>query len=194
MGNALNRWPSSAELQQLLRNAQSNGGEAVDALLRRVRPAVLTYFRGYVDSDTAEDLTQEALIRLARSIGRIEPERGDKYIRTIARNLLRTEYHRRGREGEGRVALDVNSLAFSTSPAEDEKLEAEELADAFRRVATELPEDLRQVLYAYLAGDSTAALADAQRVARGTVRTRLLRVRRILRGVLDQDSGGNRST
>ncbi len=66
------------------------GHDAVKALDRSFRPALLAYFNKRVrDPGEAEDLTQEVFIRLAGHPDRHNGERLSAYVFTIAGNLLK---------------------------------------------------------------------------------------------------------
>ena len=67
------------------------------ALFNAEAPSLLHLARFYVDDKTAaEDLVQEAFIRLSRSMSRVrEPARGAAYLRSIVINLAR-DHNRRG--------------------------------------------------------------------------------------------------
>jgi len=67
------------------------------ALFNAEAPSLLHLARFYVDDKTAaEDLVQEAFIRLSRSMSRVrDPARGAAYLRSIVINLAR-DHNRRG--------------------------------------------------------------------------------------------------
>lgn len=70
---------------------------ALEGLFRSEAPRLVQIARWFTDDRTAaEDLVQEAFIRLARSGHRIrDPERAAAYLRTIVVNLAR-DHNRRG--------------------------------------------------------------------------------------------------
>ena len=88
------------------------------ALFNAEAPSLLHLARFYVEDKTAaEDLVQEAFIRLSRSIERVrDPARGAAYLRSIVINLAR-DHNRRG----------LVSLHHRPPPADDEP-SAEEAA------------------------------------------------------------------
>jgi DNA-directed RNA polymerase specialized sigma24 family protein len=90
-------WPAQETLGQLVREAQQDGADALNRLLGTLRPALVTFFDLRLPSDQTEDLTQLALMRIAKALPRIDPERADSYTITVARNLLRTAYRERAR-------------------------------------------------------------------------------------------------
>lgn len=91
MQSARARWPSHDELSTLVRAAHDGGPRAIDRVLEAVRPSLRSFFARPFPTVVAEEFAQSALIRVARAAGRIEPERADRYLMTLARNILRTE-------------------------------------------------------------------------------------------------------
>jgi RNA polymerase sigma factor (sigma-70 family) len=174
-------WPPAEELTRFVREARSGRPGALDELLDLLRPALVSFFERRFALDTADDLAQPASIRICGAIQRIDPERADSYIATIARNLLRTAYRRQSRD---------MSRADETSPEElptrgvsaDRRVEYEDLVRAVHRACAEkLRPGLREVAAGLLRGDTPVEIARALEVSPVTVRTRLMRVRAILR-------------
>lgn len=174
-------WPPPDELIRLVRGTQEEDPSALDELLRALRPALLAYFAYRLSDDSAEDLTQVALIRITRAVPRIAPERADRYITTIARNLLRTAYRRRRRD-ELRRAPPAAIDAAESQLAADLDAEYAELTEAIQQVAaTRLPVPLGQIVLGLLQGETPIEIATAEHVNPTTIRTRLLRARAVLR-------------
>src|SRR2546425_1529515 len=173
-------WPAPETLGQLVREAQRDSPDALNRLLATLRPALIRFFERRLPSDLTEDLAQVALMRIAKALRRIDPERADSYTITVARNLLRTAYRERARD-LGRD-LPVGSEMASTTPAPDSQAEYEELVLAVHRaVLTKLPRPLQQIMSRVLEDQSPSQIADKLHVSPVTVRTRLMRARWILR-------------
>ncbi len=173
-------WPASELLGQLVREAQRDGTGALNRLLETLRPALVTFFERRLRSDQTEDLAQLALMRIARALRRIDPERADSYTITVARNLLRTAYREHARD-LGRY-VPVGAELASAMPSPDSQAEYEELVLALHRaVLTKLPHPLRQIVGGVLEDKSPLQIAEELHVSPVTVRTRLMRARWILR-------------
>ena len=124
------------------------------------------------DRNAAEDLVQEAFIRLARNAGRVrDPARAPAYLRSIVLNLARDENRR------GLVSMRHRSvLAQSTTTSDDDELTVREdqrqVLDALR----DLPERQRTCLvlryYDELGPD---AIAETLGISRNSVKTHLQR-------------------
>lgn len=189
-------WPDRQVLRGLVLEAQHDGTNGLNALLTALRPAFMLFFGNRLPVDDAEDLAQSALIRVAGALRRIDPERADAYISTVARNLLRTAFRRRAMERCRHADIDAMS-EIAESRSGSLQAEYEELVREVHRVArTGLPEAVAEVVLSLLRGETTAEIAERLSVSPVTVRTRLLRARAILRRELqalaEMSSQGNR--
>ena len=174
------------ELGRLVSAAQRESGRAVDTLLRVIRPRLLEYFTRRLPGDEADDLAQLALLRVVKALPRIDSIRASAFVATVAQNLLRTAQRRFARDAQRFTYGDAIDTIESALRADDEA-EHHEFLDAIRIVSTKsLPNELRGVIHALLRGQSYAEIAAMQGVRQGTVRTRLLRARAILREELSQ--------
>jgi RNA polymerase sigma factor (sigma-70 family) len=140
--------------------------------------------RVFVDHrDAAEDIVQEAFIRMARSLDRIQdPDRAGAYLRSIVLNLAR-DHNRRGL-----VSLRHRlPLQDSVASAEDEVVLSEshqQVVDALR----DLPGRQRDCMilrhYDELSVDE---VAEALGISRNSVKTHLTRGMRALEASLAGD-------
>jgi RNA polymerase sigma factor (sigma-70 family) len=183
MQHATTPWPSADTLSRLVSHARGGEAAAVEKLLAVLRPSLLSFFKRRLSVDTAEDLTQRALVRIGGAVQRIDPERADVYISTVARNLLRTTYRVEARDRSRDGQSDPADLVSST-PAVDWRVEYAELVRAVHRACLRMRPGLREVAEGVLRGDSAADMARNLDVSPITVRTRLMRVRAILRSEL----------
>jgi RNA polymerase sigma factor (sigma-70 family) len=169
------RWPAPNALTELVLGAKRDP-RGVDALLAAIRPALHTFFRQRTDADAAEDLTQLSLLRIARAVSRIEPERADSYLSTVARNLLRTSYRVRARDRRR------TSMLTAAEDMTDQRAEYDDLASAVQRACLAIDQPaLRGIALGVLRGHSTTELANQFDISPITVRTRLMKVRASLR-------------
>ena len=178
-------WPATKELADLVRDAQSDNSRGLNALLRTLRRPILRFFERRLSHDDAEDLTQVALVRIANALHRIDPDRADRYIRAVARNLLRSTFQLRAKE-----AARITSLVDADEVDSGEDIEAlveyHELLEIIERSSrAALPDPLREIVRGCLRGESLAEIADQQMINPITIRTRLLRARAILRLYLE---------
>jgi len=147
--------------------------------------------RLFVDHrDAAEDIVQEAFIRMARSLDRIrDPSRADAYLRSIVLNVAR-DHNRRGLLSL-RHCLPANDLdpggVDETIAADDEQ---RRVVEAVRR----LPRRQRDcVTLRYLMDLSVAEIADTLDLSENSVKTHLKRGLARLRtetGLVDEPTEG----
>lgn len=177
-------WPESTKLASLVREAQRSVRGADEALLAVLRPSLLGFFSARLPREFAEDLTQNALIRIAGALQRIDPERADAYVATVARNLLRSAHRRRTIEGRRRIDVDLDAIPIDREGV-DARVEREELVRMVHAVIrSKLPPLLADTVRALLNGSTPIEIAALQGVSPVTVRTRLMRARALLRAEL----------
>jgi RNA polymerase sigma-70 factor (ECF subfamily) len=139
----------------------------------------------------AQDLVQDAFVKLWRTADRYEPARGslDTWVLLVARSLAIDALRRRVLESrtleEHGAAPDVEA-----GPGPDELAVAGDLAARARRAIARLAPEQRAALeLAYLAGKTSAEVAELEGIPLGTAKTRirtaLLRLRDAL---LDEEA------
>ena len=135
--------------------------------------ALIRLARIFVDHrDAAEDIVQEAFIRLARSLDRIrDPSRIDAYLRSIVLNLAR-DHNRRGllslRHQMPANDLDPTGVEETITGNDDHRL----LIEALRT----LPRRQRDcVALRYLLDLPVAEVADTLNISQNSVKTHLKR-------------------
>jgi len=137
------------------------------------------------DRNAAEDLVQEAFIRLARSAHRIKDERkAAAYLRSIVLNLAR-DHNRRGLVSL-RHRLPLDDREASTEDIVVLSEEHQQVVDALR----ELPHRQRDCLILrYFDELGIDDIAETLGVSRNSVKTHLTRGMRALEGQLTQMAG-----
>ena len=174
-------WPTHERLGNLVRAVHRDEPRALDKLLAAIRPALVSFFARRIAPSVSEDLAQVALMRVVRAIDRIDPERADRYVMTVAHNLLRTEFRRRARDARRELPLDLASDIEAPITMHVE-VEQEELARAIHRVSLDtLPPSLREIVLSLLRGLTPAEIAEQEHLNPITIRTRLMRARALLR-------------
>ncbi len=131
----------------LLQRARRGEIDALEAICEREwRPVYGIVYRAVGNVSEAQDLTQETFIRALRSFDRF---RGDQrafraYLGTIARNLVRDRWRRRGLQ---QVAMDEAAQIPSTRPGPEERAMGGVDAETLRTAMATLPESYRTVLW-----------------------------------------------
>ena len=137
------------------------------------------------NDDDAQDLVQEALIRVRRGLERYEPGSLQGWLARIVTNVFLDEMRRRKRRPTDALPDDPGSVLPST-PAADEVFTG--LSAEIQRALEELPEEFRVPVVLCDVGDlSYEQIAVTTGVPIGTVRSRLHRGRRMLRAALTAD-------
>lgn len=195
MAIALPRWSPhppagspSRDSTQLVAAHLAGDGEAFAELVRRYRERLLNFVDRMIhDRDRAEDLVQEAFLRVFRHIGRYDPARKfSTWIYTIASNLAKNELRNRGRNPlvlyqalRGRGDDETRPLQFEDARTRPDDLFAgrhlRQLVDA--TVATLAPHHREVFVLRELEGRSYEEIAGIIGVNLGTVKSRLNRAR-----------------
>jgi len=183
-------WPDDVELLPAVRDAQRGVPSAVDALLARLRPTLVTYFGHSLDPDDAEDLAQQALIRIAQALPRIDPARAARYVTRVAQNLLRSEHERRPPDRRWAVAVELADTVESPFPTDGDAELSDRDAARLASLDT-LPPTLRTIVDGVLRGLTPSEIGAEQGVHPVTIRTRLSRARTLLRRHLTLEGDGS---
>ena len=139
-----------------------------------------------VEPDWVDDLAQDAFVVAYREMDSYDSERDfGKWLRGIARNLVRNELRKQGRHRrilhEG---LSQHLLKFSEQ--EEEQFEAGHVS-ALRDCVEQLPNRSRELIHSrYFEGWNASILADKFGVKAATIRQTLLRIRRQLYQCINQ--------
>lgn len=147
--------------------------DVVADLFREHATSLVRLARLFVDDrNAAEDLVQEAFIRLDRSLHRIErPEKAAAYLRAIVLNLAR-DHNRRGSVSL-RHQLPADRLRWS--PVEDDLVLAEDQREVLEALRT-LPRRQRDCLVLhYLLELTVPAIAETLGLSANSVKTHLQR-------------------
>ena len=143
--------------EDLLAGFQAGDAEAFERLLRRHRGPLFSFLLRMVgDRQRAEDLTQEAFLRLVRAAGRWEARAKFKtWLYTVARNLCadqsRRDRFRRtdsldapapGSEGDG---VPLVERVASDGPLPDRAADSALVRPALERALSSLPGEPREV-------------------------------------------------
>jgi RNA polymerase sigma-70 factor, ECF subfamily len=131
----------------------------------------------------AQDLVQEALLRVRAGLERYQPGSLDGWLARIVTNVFIDEMRRRKRRPvDGFPDDDLDRVLPPTPPAD---VGGAGLSTEIQAALASLPEEFRvPVVLCDVAGQSYEAIAAALHVPLGTVRSRLHRGRRMLRAAL----------
>ena len=165
---------------------EASGAEGADALVAALFAAEATRLvslaRFFVDDRTAaEDLVQEAFIRLSRSAHRIrDPERAAAYLRSIVINLAR-DHNRRGL-----VSLRHRPPAVLDEPSAEETAAARESRSEVVQALRQLPHRQRDCLVLrYYLDLPVEQIATTLGISPNSVKTHVQRGMRALASTLE---------
>ena len=137
--------PPLSEDAELVVRARSGNEEAFRRLVEKYRPVAYRTAYGFVrDEHTARDISQEAFVRVYRSLDRFDTSRPfATWLRRITVNLAVDELRRRRRRPEAPLDVDV-----AARPQADPSREAElaEEKQAVWEVLDQLPLKYRTVM------------------------------------------------
>jgi RNA polymerase sigma-70 factor (ECF subfamily) len=132
----------------------------------------------------AQDLVQEALLRVRKGLERYEPGSLEGWLARIVTNVFLDDVRRRQRRPTDPLPDDPER-ALPTAPAADEA--SRELSAEIQAALASLPAEFRvPVVLCDVADQSYEQIADAIGIPVGTVRSRIHRGRRMLRAALTE--------
>lgn len=153
------------------------GNAALETSAHRYRPVLIRYFRRHLDTDTdAEDLAQEALMRLVRSPAQVDNT--EAYLLRIASNLLRDRFRRdRTHHAAAHDSLETTLHDCPTEePGSDRVYEGRERLERFLSALEELPPRCRQVfLLQRYEGMTYTAIAKRLQISVSAVEKHMMR-------------------
>jgi RNA polymerase sigma-70 factor (ECF subfamily) len=178
----------------------SEKAPAFDAIYREYQPKLLRYLDGMVGPTEAEELTQETLLKVSRSLATFREEAQlSTWIYRIATNTARDRLRTRSfqasararsldgeDEGPPRPVPDRDVWSGDEAPAIPEALARSQMNACIRGVVDELPEDYRAVLLlSDYEGLKDREIAEVLGTSTGAVKIRLHRARAQLKAALD---------
>lgn len=143
--------------------------------------------------DDAQDVTQEAFIKIYRNGSRftyVEGARFKSWGYKILINTAITHYNKNKRALTTQVSVDDELYAIQlAAPERDtDALFSGELYQGVRHVLSELPESVSDLLRKYYFEDRALKdIAREQRISLSAVKTRLMRARRYFKRALQKD-------
>ncbi|MGE5131766.1 MAG: sigma-70 family RNA polymerase sigma factor [Gemmatimonadota bacterium] len=158
--------------------------DTVDTWLDSYRVPLVGFVLPLVNGDmqAAEDVVQETMIRGWQHAGELRPEHVGSWLRTVARNIAISAYHRRRRARPREVPLDENALP-RTDDGLDRVLDAWLVAAALNAVN---PEHRAVIVELFYRRRPVAEVAQLLAIPEGTVRSRCFYGLRALRRELEK--------
>ncbi len=185
----------------LVRKCLTGDAVAWEEIVRLYNRRIYSLCYRFTNSpDDAQDLTQDVFIRVYRTLGSYDTEKGafGTWVTTVTRNML-VDHFRRSRQDRVTDSIDSSSRDDDDSPAlndrledrgpsPDDKLASQETQKLVRQALTRLSPDLREaVILRDLQDMDYKEIADVLRVPEGTVKSRINRGRTELARLLSRN-------
>jgi RNA polymerase sigma-70 factor (ECF subfamily) len=188
----------SEQIEELVRRAQQGDVAAFEILIGEHTPLVRRFARAFTrTAAAADDLAQEALLKVYRSIGSYRFQSAfSTWLYAIVRNMYLDDA--RSRAGRDRAAerplapttVDSDPGADPDAPRADRRLEREEERRRVWAAVAAVPAEFRSTLLLYdIEGLTYEEIAAVEGTPLGTVKSRLSRARAHLRRLLGGDAG-----
>jgi RNA polymerase sigma-70 factor (ECF subfamily) len=155
-------------------------------LVKRHRDRIYTFARYMLGNrEDAEDVTQEVLVALWKSLGDLDPQGITPWLMRVTRNACIDMYRRRATFSKF-VQVDSEDVGFdralSTEPAPDRVVEAHEVHDRIMKEILQLPETQRSAIIMREIQDLRYdTIAEALGIPLNSVKVYIHRARRSLR-------------
>lgn len=146
----------------ILGEAQTETRRQLDALFRRQAPALVRFLRRRASREEAQDLAQEAFLRLTRAAGERTLDRPEAYLARIARNLLRDRAKSVAGQHERRHLALEPELHAANDGDPHLALEGRQMLERFEAAMMRLKPKTREVYLRHrIDGQSYAEIAAA---------------------------------
>jgi RNA polymerase sigma-70 factor, ECF subfamily len=194
------RLEENALTAALVRRCISGDAAAWEDLVRQQNRRIYNICYRFTGSQSdAEDLTQEVFIRLYRTMGSYEPEKGSfsTWLTTLTRNML-VDHFRRTRQERLTDSMDAAPAADQDAPTLSERIEdqspspqarlaTQETQRMVQQALQKVSPDLREaVILRDLQDMDYKEIASALKVPEGTVKSRINRGRAELARLLSR--------
>lgn len=160
--------------------------EPMQADFRELGAAVTSYIRRYCgDEQLAQDLGQETLLRVSRSLPKFDGRSSLKtWAISIAHRVV-SDHYRRSARSLSVVSFDDDMELVDATPEMDQRFIIDEMNTCVREVIDTLPEAFRAALILRdLEGLSTAEVAEICNCSLATAKIRIHRARKRLEEAL----------
>lgn len=135
--------------------------------------------------DDAHDLVQEVLLRVRRGLASYQPGSFEGWLWRITRNAFLDEVRRKKRRPTSPMPDEVDRWGIAATDSADIEYDRISLGDDIQKALLELPVDFREaVVLCDVVGLSYEEISRAVAVPIGTVRSRIHRGRKMLKGLL----------
>lgn len=133
----------------------------------------------------SNDLVQEVLLRVRKGLASYQPGSFEGWLWRITRNAFLDDVRKRKRRPTAPLPDEIDRWDLATADPADVEYARISLGDDIQKALLELPLEFREaVVLCDVVGLSYEEIAQAAAVPIGTVRSRIHRGRKLLRGIL----------
>ncbi len=138
------------------------------------------------NADDANDLVQEVLLRVRKGLAAYQPGSFEGWLWRITRNAFLDDIRKRNRRPTTPLPEEVDRWDLASSAGADVEYARVTLGDDIQKALLELPLEFREaVVLCDVVGLTYEEIAMAAAVPIGTVRSRIHRGRKMLKGKLE---------
>jgi len=171
----------------LIRQVLGGNRNAFRLLVIRYQRPLFRFLGGFgLGQAVTEELAQEVFLRAFRSLAGYDAGKASfsTWLFTIAKRLALNEGDRARNRAE-HVPVDETAMPVANASSMRDPVEASEQAGRVQRALATLPEPMRgTLLLAYVKELSLEQIAQIERCAVGTVKSRIFRAKALLRAAL----------
>ncbi len=168
----------------LVRRCRAGDGAAWEEIVSTFSRRIFNLAYRFTSSvEGAEDLTQEAFVRIYKTLDQYDAKQGDlaNWLMRLARNLIIDDYRHRQRNPQNTYADDVDDHTFhlrAVGTSAQKEVERRELCAQVQEGIDKLPPDLRTcVILRDIEEMSYQEIVEVLKIPEGTVKSRINRGR-----------------
>ena len=169
-----------SSIESLIKNAQNGNSKALEELLRRIQNQIFAMFYHLVDEkEDVSDLTQEALLKIAKNIGKLNDSSNFKtWVNKLVTNTF-YDYLKKNTKTYAEIDEDkLNEIKDSIGCEPGEKCLLNEIETLLKAALMTLPAILRlPLILREYEGLSYNDISKITNTALGTVKSRIARAR-----------------
>ncbi len=167
---------------ELVRRCRAGDGSAWEEIVAQFSRRIFNLaFRFTSSVEAAEDLTQEAFVRIYRTLDQYDAKQGDlaNWLMRLARNLIIDDYRHRQRNPQNSYAVEDHTFHLrAVGTSAQKEIERRELAAQVQEAIDKLPSDLRTcVILRDIEELTYQEIVDTLKIPEGTVKSRINRGR-----------------
>jgi RNA polymerase sigma-70 factor (ECF subfamily) len=173
----------------LIRRAKRGDAEAIEGLIKAHQVSLYHFMlRMTGRPETAEDIAQEAFVRVLRNLARFDEKyRFSTWLYTIARRLWINEYQKCKPTFDSDIVGSASSSGLGPEQLIQQDVDRETASDAVEVALSALSTRQQEIILLYYScGCSIQEVALRQNLPQGTVKSHLFRARARMATVLEQ--------